>query len=78
MYFLTFFCQKSSRGVALPTPPFPFGFTANTDHQRVGELRPDSAVVPNLARRHLSVFGPGLWRVQGVTGLQLGLISRSF
>ncbi len=40
MSILTFFCQKFGRGNTLPTPTLLLGFTANTEHQRVGEVMP--------------------------------------
>jgi hypothetical protein len=43
-YILTYYCQKSGHVVTLLTPPLLLGFTAITDHPRVGEVRLWSAV----------------------------------
>jgi hypothetical protein len=63
----------------LPTPPFPLGFIAITDHPRVGEVEssggPQSGTVP--VRIPIS-FHPWPHRVWGVTGSQSGPLSHSF
>jgi hypothetical protein len=41
--FDVFLSEVQPRCCPADPPPFPFGFTANTDHQRVGELRLDSS-----------------------------------
>jgi hypothetical protein len=60
-------------------PPFPLGFTAMTDHSRVGEVRPGCGPQSGMAPvRFQSVSSPGPCRVREVADSQSGPFSCCF
>jgi hypothetical protein len=79
MFYILFDVFVKSPAVALPCqPPFPLGFTANTDHQRARALQqdcgPQSGSMPPIGFQSWAVESA----VRGVVDSESGLISRPF
>jgi hypothetical protein len=79
MFILTYFHQKSGRGNTLPMSPILLGFTAITDHPRVGEVKSGYGAQSGRAPVKILIsFRPLAVQSARAAGSQLGLLSHSF